>query len=239
MRDKINHLRILNTLLLIVCSVYNSLAQNVFVETIIYGGTNFSNLHTKYKEYDYALGGQGGLMIKVGNRFIQFESGLEYSYQAYKYDNKVDVGYVNNSNRETIKINTTFASHHITIPASIALGVWDDEGYGGISVSGGVYADAGLYGRTTVEEKRLFYKGHILEYVSDETKYKTNLYGDLNHQKKRFDAGWQVGCLIGIGTVIRIGATYRHGLINISNIPHYKQYNKCFMINLLFCISHE
>ncbi len=224
-----------------LCFTCKASSQDV-LEAILYGGVNFSNLHTKYNEYDNALGGQGGFLTKVGSRFVQVELGLEYSYKGYKYKNETQVGSEGGADSNysfVVETRISSMSHHITIPIAIAIGKWSDEGNGGISFSGGGYADIGIYGRNVAKEKTLYYDANALYGVDDEVKYKTDLYGDMNHQIKRIDAGWQLGCLIGMGPVLRIGATYRRGLVNVSNISGYKQYNKSFMINLLFCVHYE
>lgn len=224
-------------LFLLLCVFISVRAQSV-ADVMLHGGVNFSNLRTTYNEYDQGLGGQGGILAKVGCNWVQCELGLEYSYAAHKYKQDVALGFEtekDDGESYLVQTNVKSFSHNITLPVSLALGYWSDDDGFGFTVSGGGYVAVGLAGKNKVDSQREYYdKAGHLTYVEEEKIYSTSLYGDKNHQLKRFDAGWQVGCMLRLGPVVRVGATYRHGLLNVSNMPTYKMYNKSLMFNVLF-----
>lgn len=210
----------------------------------LYGGTNVSNMKTQFDEYDNAWGGQGGFLVKRGWTWAQIEGGLEYSYKGYKYDQRMTIGMVTGPDvgkYNDKKCRISSMSHHITLPISLAIGVWPDydEGGFGFTISGGGYVDIGIAGKTKLTEKVSYIHNGYQYAVGEEEKYETDVFGNLNHQLKRFDAGWQVGAMIALGPVVRLGATYRLGLVNVSNISNYKMYNKSIMVNLLFNCNYD
>lgn len=219
-------------------------AQSV-VDVGFYGGLNFSRFDTKYDEYDNLLGGQGGFNVKVGTKWFQIEGALEYCYRGTKYRQDINVGSTtDNSYTTEYKSKIVSGGHHILIPLSFAVGYWnmteDNEWEGaGLTVSGGGYIDIGVAGRTKAELSAIYSEGSASVQDYDYDPVSTKLFGDLPHQIKRFDVGWTVGVMFGAGSVFRLGVSYRHGLINLSNMDGYKIYNRSISLNLIIGMNFD
>lgn len=238
-----NILKTRHTLLAVFLIVFSLQSQTAAGQDVLDGGffagMNTSNIDTKFSEYDSRWGGQGGFWLKLGSKWIQGEAALEYSYRSYKYQQDVIVGSTTDQTYSNVFNNSIVStSHHITIPLSIAVGYWnmtEDNDYegAGLTVSGGCYIDIGIAGRTKAEVNYKYKEGGSVVYDHKPEPVKTGLYGDKKHQLKRLDAGWTVGMMFGAGAGFRIGASYRHGFVNISNIDGYKIYNRSLCINFL------
>ena len=229
-------------IVLLVLYQFPVLAQHV-VDGGFYAGMNNNGLKSPMNEYDNRWGGQGGFFLKLGNKWTQGETALEYSFRSFKYDQCMIVGSVeDHSYKEQWKMSVISTSHHITLPLSVAVGYWpmtEDNFYEGvgITISGGGYIDIGVAGTTKAKINYAYVESNSVRYDHSPDPVKTDLYGSENHQLRRFDYGWTVGMMFGAGPGFRIGASYRHGLANISNMDGYKMYNKTLFINLMlsFC----
>lgn len=204
-----------------------------------YAGANISKFDTHYNEYDNLWGGQGGIMFKVGTKWLQMEAALEYAYRGTKYQQTLYVGSTTDSSyRNEYQSKVVSSGHHITIPISLALGYWNmtednDWSGAGFTVSGGGYIDIGVAGHTKANLSYVYKEsGAAIEDIKYDP-VSTKLFGDLPHQIKRFDAGWTVGMMFGAGSGFRIGASYRHGLLNMSNLKGYKIYNRGIFLNFI------
>lgn len=204
-----------------------------------YAGMNINGLNTPLHEYDNRCGGQGGFMLKVGNRWIQGETALEYSYREFRYDQSVKVGSTNDASyQERWKTSVISSSHHITLPLSVAVGYWpmtEDNDYEGVgfTISGGGYIDIGVVGTTKAKSNYAYLESNSIMKDHKCNPIKSNLYGSENHQLHRFDYGLTVGMMFGAGAGFRLGVSYRHGLANLSNMDGYKIRNKTLFINLI------
>ncbi len=220
-----------------------ALADETVVDGGFLAGMNTSGVSSRFNEYDNLLGGQGGFWLKIGKKWFQVETGLEYSYRANKFEQISEVGVLGDpSTLQTQKYSVRSSSHHITFPLSIAFGFWPNNDCGesrdgdfiGVSVSGGGYVDVGVAGTIKAKGSCVFQPYGSTQSDMQLGPVSTGLYGSDSYQQKRFDYGWQVGLIFGVGTVFRIGATYRHGLANLSNLPDYKITNRCLMVNIMF-----
>lgn len=231
--------------LLILIFFFNKLQAQKVLEGELYGGTNISKFETIFNDYDNFWGGQGGFIMKLGAKWIQFEGGLEYDYKGTKYIQNITVGSsTDHSFHIDNETKVKYAGHYITIPLSVALGYWniternDREGIG-FTVSGGGYINVGVAGQIKSRTTSLYYEGNSPVWEADPESFSTKVFGDSPHQIKRFDAGWSVGCMFGAGSIFRIGASYRHGLINISNLKGYKICNREILVNLIFGLNFD
>lgn len=210
-----------------------------------YAGVNSTGLITPLNEYNKRWGGQCGIMGKVGNKWVQCEMALEYSFRSFKYDQRVTVGSSDDVSKEDRWISSIISdSHHITIPIALAVGYWpmtDDNDYegAGITFSGGYYIDYGIAGTTRAKTSYVYVESHSIQFDRTLDQVKTNLYGSKNHQLHRFDHGWTVGVMFGGDKNFRIGASYRRGLANLSNMKGYKMYNKSLFINLWIAFGND
>lgn len=227
---------------LLLALPYVSRAQEV-AEGGIFSGVNRGGLATRFDEYDNRTGAQGGMWLKVGSKWIQGEGALEYSFRGFKYNQGVRVGSVfDDTYCHDWQCRVTSTSHHLSLPLSVAVGYWplmekrDYEGVG-ITISGGGYIDFGIVGATKAKVEYAYMEGNSIMGDYTPGSVKAGLYGDLPHQLKRFDYGWSVGMMFGAGAGFRIGASYRQGLANLSNLDGYKAYNRCFLVNLMLSFN--
>ncbi len=206
-----------------------------------YGGTNMSKLNERFFDYPNRWGGQVGFTAVVGNKWCQGEISLSYLNIGHKYNSRMMLG-MNDTGRSQIQFRKYKASaHYIDLPVSLALGWWnmDKSGFG-LMVTGGAYVSAGLGGKIKVNQDVRSYNDSGVLYENFSTdELSTSYFGDNPHQYKRFDAGWTVGLRFGLGPTIRLTASYRQGLVNLSNIKGYKVTNRAIMIGLFLNFVHE
>lgn len=219
------------------CFTGSLCAQEVF-DFGFYGGTNVAKLNERYFDYDNRWGYQAGMDWKVGNKWCQGEIALGYLNMGNKYKQDLIVGPNDSGEYQEHLYSYKSNLHYIDIPASFALGWWNTKDGGfGITVSGGAYMAVGVGGKinVTADFKSHDAGGQIYESFSQE--YSTKYFGDKEYQYKRLDAGWTVGLRLGLGNVVRIAVSYRHGLTNLSNIEGYKVTNRALILSLIFNVA--
>lgn len=203
-----------------------------------YVRANMSTPNYEFIDYDKRFGGDIGFAAETGCKWCYVEYGLGYTNIGMKYKCELDLHDANSLEyRENHKIKYKGIGHYIDIPLAIAFRLANKEGFG-ISISGGGYMDIGIAGKIKIKDSFSVFSYQAKEY-SEDWKYDTKLFGDESYQYKRFDAGWKVGANIHLGPVVRIGAEYRQGAINLSRLEGTKFTNKVFNLSLIFMISNS
>ena len=217
--------------------VSHVLAQEV-CDIGFYAGTNMAKLNERFFDYDNRIGGQAGVDLKVGNKWCQGEFSLGYLNVGAKYSRATFVGSDEAGLWQEQRSKVKSSGHYIDIPMSLALGWWDMKESGFcLTVSGGAYMSIGLGGRIkeTQDVRIVNEYGVLTDSFTEEAS--GGFFGDEPYQQKRFDAGWTVGARLALGSVFRIAVSYRHGLVNLSNIDGYKVNNNAIMFSLIFAGS--
>lgn len=203
-----------------------------------YLGTNMSKLHEELFSYDNAWGGQAGVEWKVGSKWCQFEGQIGYSAMMSKFKDYIEVGQQEGGIVQRNKSVYKAVGHYLDLPLYLSLGWWDmEDSEFGFTVMGGAYMEVGLAGTINIETdlENLNYGVVTARHTSH---YSTSLFGDDQCNIKRFNAGWTVGARLALGYMIRIGATYRHGLIDLSNVHGRKSTRNSFFINIAFAFGN-
>lgn len=198
----------------------------------MYGGVNRTKWDTSFSEFNPGWMGQFGFIGKAGLSWLQVDFAAEITGKNTGFTQVTTVTDTDQKWVTTYKDVVSNKSAHLTIPVSMAIGYWHQEednyeGWGGISVSGGMYVDVGIGGRSDCKVTVTHKSGNqeIVETYRDGDA----MFGSSPSKYKRFDAGWQVGVMA--GGRVGVGATYRYGLLNLSNVPGYKIYSRTLSIN--------
>lgn len=208
-------------------------------EVGFYLGTNMSKLNEEFFNYDNAWGGQVGAEWKVGSKWCQFEGQIGYSVMMSKYKDMVEVGQLEGGLVQRNESQYKAVGHYLDLPLYLSLGWWDmkDTGFG-LTVLGGAFMEVGLAGKINIEtDSENINYGVVTERHTSHNS--TSLFGDDNCNMKRVNAGWTIGGRMALGERIRIGATYRHGLVNLSNVHGRKSTRNSFFINIAFAFGED
>ncbi|MBP3471725.1 MAG: outer membrane beta-barrel protein [Paraprevotella sp.] len=202
----------------------------------MYGRANMSKPNYEFIDFDNRFGGDIGFILETGWKWGYLEYGLGYSNVGMKYKcNYALNSLYSQEHSEDGKITYRGIGQYIDIPVAVAFRLANKKGYG-ISVSGGGYMSIGVAGKINIENQFTSYTFQAIDFT-DTWEYETKLFGDETHQYKRFDAGWKVGMNIHLGKVVRIGAEYRQGAINLSQLEGAKLTNKVFNLSLILMMK--
>lgn len=203
----------------------------------IYGRANMSKPDYEFIDFDNRFGGDIGFILETGWKWGYLEYGIGYSNIGMKYKCDFALKCLDTQEySEEHKMTYRGIGHYIDIPVAIAFRLANKKGFG-ISVSGGGYMTIGVAGKIKLEDKFTAYSYRVVSYT-DTWEYETELFGDETHQFKRFDAGWKIGINVHLGKVVRIGAEYRQGAINLSQLEGTKLTNKVFNLSLILMMKH-
>lgn len=206
----------------------------------LYAGANRMSLDSRYNIMDPAWGGQLGLNLKVGAKWIQFDYGLELNVKGlkmeYSHDMEADTGRKLESNNSI----TSYAVH-TTIPVGVSLGYYSGDYEGcnieGGSIVGGGFIDLGIWGQNWLKQSNVLSNRHST-IMEESNIYTQNCFGKSSIQRKRFDAGIYFGVAL-TTSVIGVSVIYRKGLLNLSNVDGCNYTSNGLFINLSYNFTYE